>query len=45
MGLAVVNNVDKETKQEYIEALESRGAKIILWDQRHQQNMIEKLVA
>ena len=45
MGLAIVNNVDKETKQEYLDALESKGAKIILWDQRHQQNMIEKLTA
>lgn len=45
LGLAIINNVDKETKQEYLEALERKGAKIILWDQRHQPDMIEKLVA
>lgn len=45
MGLAIVNNADKETKQEYLDALESKGAKIILWDQRNQPIMKEKLVA
>lgn len=44
-GLAIVNNIDKEIKQEYLDALESKGAGIILWGQRHQQDMIEKLVA
>lgn len=44
-GLAIVNNIDKEIKQEYLDALESKGAGIILWGQRHQQVMIEKLVA
>lgn len=45
LGLAIVNNVDKEIKQEYLDALENKGSKIILWNQRHQQNMIEKLAA
>jgi hypothetical protein len=45
MGLAIVNNVEKETKQEYLDALESKGAKIILWDKRNLPNMKEKLVA
>jgi hypothetical protein len=45
MGLAIINNVDKETKQEYLDALESKGAKVILWDQRNQPIMKEKLVA
>ena len=44
-GLAIVNNVDREIKQEYLDALESKGSKVILWDQRHEPNMIEKLVA
>ena len=45
LGLAIVNNVDKETKQEYLDALESKGAKIILWDQRYKPSVKEKLVA
>ncbi len=44
-GLAIINNLDKDIKQEYLDALESKGAEIILWDKRHQQDMIEKLVA
>jgi len=44
-GLAIVNNVDKEIKQEYLDALESKGAGYILWGQRHQPEMLEKLVA
>jgi hypothetical protein len=44
-GLAIVNNVEKEIKQEYLDALESKGAGYILWGQRHQPEMLEKLVA
>ncbi len=44
-GLAIVNNIDKEIKQEYLEALESKGATYILWEQRHQSDMLQKLVA
>lgn len=44
-GLAIVNNVDKEIKQEYLDALESKGATYILWEQRHQTEMLEKLIA
>ncbi len=44
-GLAIVNNVDKEIKQEYLDALKSKGAAFILWDQRHLPEMLEKLVA
>ncbi|MDR3704334.1 MAG: DUF1829 domain-containing protein [Paludibacteraceae bacterium] len=44
-SLAIVNNIDKETKQEYLDAFESKGAKCILWDQRHNPEMTEKLVA
>ncbi|NLX65403.1 MAG: DUF1828 domain-containing protein [Bacteroidales bacterium] len=44
-GLAIVNNVDKVVKQEYLDALESKGATYILWEQRHQTEMLEKLIA
>ena len=44
-GLAIVNNWDKEIKQEYLDALESKGAGVILWRQRHQPDMLEKIRA
>ena len=42
-GLAVINNADKEVKQEYITALKSKGSDVILWEERHQPDMINKL--
>ncbi|MCX8481733.1 MAG: DUF1829 domain-containing protein, partial [Sediminibacterium sp.] len=45
IGLAIINNIDKEINTEYIDALKSKGAECINWDQRHQSNMTEKLVA
>jgi len=44
-SLAIVNNIDKEIKQEYLDALESKGAGYILWSHRHQPEMLEKLIA
>lgn len=44
-GLAIVNNIDKEVKLEYLDALESKGAGFILWDQRYQPQMVRKLIA
>ena len=44
-GLAIVNDVDKEIKQEYLDALKSKGADYILWGQRHQPDMLAKIVA
>jgi hypothetical protein len=44
-GLAIVNNTDKEIKQEYLDALESKGANYILWESRYNPEMIEKLRA
>lgn len=44
-GLAIVNNQDKEIKQEYLDALLSKGAGYILWDNRYQPEMIGKLEA
>lgn len=45
MGLAIVNDADKEIKREYLDALESKGASYILWDHRHNPDMIQKLIA
>ncbi|WP_418894042.1 DUF1829 domain-containing protein [Limibacterium fermenti] len=44
-GLAIVNDTDKDIKKEYLDALESKGADYILWEQRHQPEMEKKLVA
>ena len=44
-GVAIVNDVEKELKQEYIGAFESKGADVVMWSQRHQPDMLEKLVA
>jgi len=43
--LAIVNNIDKEIKQEYLDALQSKGANYILWDQRHKETEQQKLRA
>jgi len=44
-GLAIINDIEKEIKQEYVGALESKGADIVMWSERHQPEMLEKLVA
>jgi hypothetical protein len=44
-GLAIINDIEKELKPEYIGALESKGAEIIPWGQRHQPEMVGKLKA
>ncbi len=44
-GLAIVNDIEKEPKQEYIDALNSKGSEIILWSNRFDQLNISKLRA
>lgn len=44
-GLAIVNDTDKEIKTEYLDALKSKGADYILWEQRHQPEMEDKFAA
>jgi hypothetical protein len=43
IGLAVINDIDREVNDEYLSALESKGAKHILWSQRHKPDNIRKL--
>jgi len=43
-GLAIINDIEKEVKQEYIGALESKGADVVMWSRRYQPDML-KLVA
>ncbi|MDR1974754.1 MAG: DUF1828 domain-containing protein [Bacteroidales bacterium] len=44
-GLAIINDIDRELKPEYISALESKGAGVIMWSKRHQPDMLKKLAA
>lgn len=45
IGLAVINDVDREVSEEYLSALDSKGAQHILWSQRHNPDNIRKLKA
>ena len=45
IGLAVINDVDREVKDEYIDALQNYGAQHILWSQRNKEENIKKLKA
>jgi hypothetical protein len=45
IGLAFVNDTEKEVEPEYIEALRSRDAECILWSERDKPENLEKLVA
>jgi len=44
-GLAILNDIEKELKQEYVGALESKGADILMWSKRYQPDELGKLVA
>lgn len=43
IGLAVINNEEKEVADEYLEALRIRNADFILWNDRHKPSEILKL--
>lgn len=43
VGLAVINDIDREVSDEYLSALESKGAKHILWSQRHTPDNVKKI--
>lgn len=45
IGLAVINNEDREVKGEYLEALQNKGAEFILWTERNKPENIKKLHA
>lgn len=45
VGLAVINDINREVKGEYLDALESKGAKSILWSNRHEPQNIQLLKA
>lgn len=43
IGLAVINDFDREVSDEYLSALDNKGAQYILWSQRHSPENIKKL--
>ncbi len=43
IGLAVINDIDRDLSEEYLSALDSKGAQHILWSQRHSSENIKKL--
>ena len=44
-GLAIVNDTDRETREDLISALYSKGADVILWSERNKPANIDKLRA
>jgi len=43
IGLAVINDIDREVSDEYLSALDNKGAQYILWSQRHKPENINKI--
>lgn len=43
IGLAVINNEEREVKGEYLEALQNKGAEFILWSDRNKPVNVKKL--
>ncbi|MFN8306987.1 MAG: DUF1828 domain-containing protein [Ferruginibacter sp.] len=43
VGLAIINNKDREVKSEYLDALQNKGAEFILWTERDNPENISKL--
>ncbi len=43
IGLAVINDIEREVSDEYLSALDNKGAQYILWSQRHSPENIKKL--
>jgi hypothetical protein len=42
-GLAIINNLEKQIKPEYLEALQNKNTEFILWDERNKPLNIKKL--
>lgn len=43
IGLAVINDIEREVSDEYLSALDNKGAQYILWSNRHTQENIKKI--
>lgn len=42
-GLAVINDIDRDVSDEYLSALDNKGAQYILWSQRHAPENTHKI--
>lgn len=42
-GLAIINDIDRDVNEEFLIALENKGAQHILWSKRHDSENVEKL--
>jgi hypothetical protein len=45
VGLAVINDAERDVKNEYLDALQSKGAEYIPWSERHKPGNLAKLKA
>ncbi len=45
IGLAIINDIDREVSEDYLSALVNKGAQYMLWSQRHSPENIKKLTA
>jgi len=45
LGLAVINNEEREVKSEYLEALTAKGADYILWSDRYKKDNLKKILS
>lgn len=43
-AIAIINNIDKNIKSEYIDALKSKNADIILWSERNEEKSWKLIV-
>lgn len=43
IGLAVINDIEREVSDEYLSALDNKGAQYILWGKRHSPENINKI--
>lgn len=43
IGLAVINDIEREVSDEYLSALDNKGAQYILWSKRHSPENINKI--
>jgi hypothetical protein len=42
-GLAIINNLEKKIKPEYLEALQNKKTEFILWDERNKPQNVQKI--
>jgi len=45
IGLAIINDTEREIKLEYLEALQNKDTEYILWSTRYSNDSINKLKA